>query len=60
MTVVLLLVVPQDGESKPFFFGFLKKLFGGGKGRGNGGGKVVMILTIIKSYKIFLIEYLIL
>ena len=42
VAVILLLAVPQDGESKPFFFGILSKLFGGGK-KNNGGGSVIII-----------------
>ena len=44
VAVILLLAVPQDGESKPFFFGILSKLFGGGK-KNNGGGSVIIIYS---------------
>ena len=52
VAVILLLTIPQDGDSKPLFFGILRKLFGGGKGKGNSGGKfkhqMVDNTTVIK------------
>ena len=47
VAVILLLTIPQDGDAKPLFFGFLSKLFGGGK-KNNGGGKYLIKLHVFK------------
>ena len=41
VAVILLLPIPQDADAKPFFFGILSKLFGGGK-KNNGGGNYLI------------------
>lgn len=41
VAVILLLTIPQDADAKPFFFGILSKLFGGGK-KNNGGGNYLI------------------
>ena len=50
VAVILLFTIPQDGNAEPLFFGFLSKLFGGGKGKGNSGGRFVISCNEHRKY----------
>ena len=50
VAVILLFTIPQDGNAEPFFFGILSKLFGGGKGKGNSGGRLVISCNEHRKY----------